>query len=291
MAAATNHKTPFSEPSNGHKHDAGEAAYPVNWPKKKIPSHLRPQKFNSTSSLYIDSTISKPKNAELMHCIAVYFVKILHEAKEATKLDKQHRDIYSVFDESTHPLTSKNVNTLDFPSVETVEKLIKAIFKIGQLAPESLIMAVAYLERIGKVCNYRLFPHNWKRTLLSTLILASKVWEDQAVWNIDFIELFPLTTPSDLGQMEKKILSLLGFDVSLKASEYAKIYFDIRAQAAHHCTEEHFLELKPLNKDEEEKLELQTHNYTLTHAKKLYRSSGSVDDIGQSLKSPRSVLN
>jgi len=83
----------------------------------------------------------------------------------------------------------------------------------------------------------------------------------------------------------------LGFDVSLKASEYAKKYFDIRAHAANHCDEEHFVELKPLNKDGEDKLELQSQNYTLTHAKKLFRSSGSVDDIGQSLKSPRSILN
>lgn len=276
--------------STTHSHN-DDSLYPTSWAKKKIPNHLKPQKFNSTSSLYIDSTISKPKNAELMHCIAIFLVNNIHDMKENGKIDKQLRDVYSTFDESVHPLTSKNVNITDVPSVEVVEKLVKAIFKIGQLAPESLIMAVAYLERIKKTANYRLFPYNWKRTILSSLILASKVWEDQAVWNIDFIELFPLTTPSDLGQMEKKILALLGFDVSLKASEYAKIYFDIRASAANHCAEEHFVELKPLNKDGEEKLELQTQNFTLTHAKKLFRSSGSVDDIGQSLKSPRSILN
>jgi hypothetical protein len=218
-------------------------------------------------------------------------MKNIRDYKDATKQDKQHREVCSIFDEAQYPLTSKSANTTDIPSVETVEKLVKALFKVGQLAPESLIMAVAYLERIERTSSFHLFPYNWRRTLLSALILASKVWEDQAVWNIDFIELFPLTTPSDLGQLEKRILALLGFDVSLKASEYAKIYFDLRAQAANHCTEEHFLELKPLSKSDEDKLELQTQNYTLTTAKKLFRSSGSVDDIGQSLKSPRSILN
>jgi len=289
MATAANKS--FSDPAHNHKHDDGEPAYPANWPKKKVPAHLRPQKFNSTSSLYIDSTISKPKNAELMHCMAVFLTKNIRDYSEATKEDKQYKDVYAIFDEALHPRTSKNANTVDKPSEETVEKLVKAIFKVGQLAPESLIMAVAYLERIEKNSRFHLFPYNWRRTLLSALILASKVWEDQAVWNIDFIELFPLTTPSDLGQLEKKILALLGFDVSLKASEYAKIYFDIRAQSANHCSEEHFVELKPLNKDGESKLELQSQQFTLTHAKKLFRSSGSVDDIGQSLKSPRSILN
>jgi len=226
-----------------------------------------------------------------MHCVAVFLSKTIKDFNDASSLDLKHREEYSIFDESLHPLTNTNANTEDVPSVETVEKLVKAIFKVGQLAPESLVMAVAYLERINKVNNYHLFPHNWRRTILSVLILASKVWEDQAVWNIDFIELFPLATPSDLGQLEKKILTLLGFDVGLKASEFAIIYFDIRALAANHCTEEHFIELKPLNKEGEEKLELATQNYTLTHAKKIHRSSGSVDDIGSNYKSPRTVLN
>jgi hypothetical protein len=269
-----------------------EAIYPQHWTKKKIAPQLVPQqKFNSTSSLYIDSTISKPKNAELMHCVAVFVTNKIMDYNDASRDDRQHRDDCSIFDESHHPLTSKNANTVDVPSIEAVEKLIKAIFKVGQLAPETLIMAVAYLERVEKNSHFHLFPHNWRRMLLSALILASKVWEDQAVWNVDFIELFPLTTPSDLGQLEKKILSLLGYDVSLKASEFAKIYFDLRASAANFSNEGNFVELSPLNKDGEEKLEINSQKYTLIHAKKLFRSSGSVDDIGQALKSPRTVLN
>jgi len=287
MAAKTN-KQGFSDPV---KHDVdGEPAYP-SWAKKNIPSHLKPQKFNSTSSLYIDSTISKPKDAELLHCLAVYLVSKIRDTSSMSKEDKQIRDAYSIFDESLHPLTSKSANTIDRPSEDIIEKLLKAIFKVGQLAPESLIMGVAYLERIEKYSYFYLFPYNWRRTLLSALILASKVWEDQAVWNVDFIELFPLTTPSDLAQLEKKILTLLSFDVSLKASVYAKMYFDIRALSANHCSEEHFLELKPLDKNGEERLELMSESYTENHAKKLLRTSGSVDDIAQSLKSPRSILN
>jgi hypothetical protein len=80
------------------------------------------------------------------------------------------------------------------------------------------------------------------------------VWEDQAVWNVDFIDLFPSTTPHDLGQLEKKMLALLKFDVSLKASEYGKIYFDIRAQS--NTTTEHFKELKPLDKEGVQRLEV-----------------------------------
>jgi len=170
------------------------------------------------------------------------------------------------------------------------EKYIKSIFKIGQLALESLIMGVAYLERICDA-GFKIFPHNWRRIILACLILASKVWEDQAVWNIDFIDLFPLTSPHDLGQMEKRLLSLLKFDVSLKASQYAKIYFDLRATDGH--LGENFNELKPLNREHELRLELQSSTWGGKHFidKKLNRSSGSVDDIHQHLTSPRAVLN
>jgi len=249
-----------------------------------IPNHLRPTKYSSTSSLFLDSTISKPKNAELVHCMAEYFQKTIKPTMSATN---DQRKPFEIFDESVHPLTTKIIDN-NIPDIEVIEKFLKNIFKVGQLAPESLIMGAAYIERV-MAAGFKMYPFNWKRVILAALILASKVWEDQAVWNVDFLELFPLATPNDLGQLEKKILALLVFDVSLKASDYARIYFDLRAQSM--ATEEHFLELKPLNKDGEASLELKTTNYTVKHTKKLHRSSGSVDDITAKMKSPRVILN
>lgn len=67
-----------------------------------------------------------------------------------------------------------------------MEKYIKSIFKVGQLAPESLIMGVvhfalrlhlilkAYVERIMSSSSFELFPFNWKRIILAVLMLASK---------------------------------------------------------------------------------------------------------------------
>jgi len=266
-------------PSNGE-----EPIFPIGWKKKMIPSYMKPTKYSSTSSLFLDSTISKPKNAELVRCMGEYFNKIVKLSSSATGDQKKS---YEIFDESLHPLVTKVID-YNIPELEVIEKFIKNIFKIGQLAPESLVMGVAYVERIVAM-GFKMYPFNWKRVILAALILASKVWEDQAVWNVDFLELFPLATPNDLGQLEKKLLSLLSFDVSLSASDYARIYFDLRAQSG--ATEEHFIELKPLNKDGEATLELKTTTYTQKHSKKLHRSSGSVDDITAKVKSPRVVLS
>jgi len=267
------------------------AEYPPDWKPtlkpKGLPKHLaNPQKkFNSTSSLYIDSTISKPKNTELVHCMAVYVHSLIRPLEEYPK------PANDIFDESKHPLTSRNVDLKAIPDSEAIEKFIKSIFKVGQLAPESLIMGIAYLNRAltgQKLCIY---TNTWRRLVLSCLILASKVWEDQAVWNVDFLELFPLASTYDLGQMEKKILSCLGFDVSLKASEYAQIYFDLRAHVKTDECSDHFEELKPLSREGESSLELRTLKFNTDQCKKLHRGSGSVDDIAVSLKSPRTILN
>jgi len=235
-----------------------QAKYPDHWKKKNVPAHLKPLKFNSTSSLYIDSTISKPKNTELMHCIADYFWR---QIKPEDNTAPESKKRYEIFDETKFPLTSRVMDP-HMPTDDNIQQFIKNIFKIGQLAHESLIMAVAYLNRIRESHpDFVLTVANWRRMILSCLILASKVWEDQAVWNVDFLDLFPLATPHDLGQLEKKLLSLLSFDVSLKASQYAQIYFDLRAQS--HITEEHFTDLQPLTKEGETQLELRSQNYTL----------------------------
>jgi len=256
--------------------------------KGPLAAHLRPAKFNSTSTLFLDSTISKPKNNELIRVISEQFKQILDE-NSPLQFSDSWREKYAIFDETIHPLSNATY-TGKLPNQEAIEKHVKNIFKIGQLAHESLIMALAYLDRIQNNTDFKMNVLNWKRTTLSCLILASKVWEDQAVWNVDFLDLFPLTTPHDLGQLEKRCLGLLTFDVSLSASQYATIYFNLKAQ--HSTTMEHFMELKPLDKDGEQKLEFTTSSWAAKHSikDKLPRSTGSVDDLSL-FKSPRSVLN
>jgi len=262
--------------------------YPTSLKKKTpIPSHLKPKKFSSTSSLYVDSTISAPNNTELMRCIAEFFLKSM---KTESEVAKEIREVFEIFDENKHPLTEKKINLKDLPEVALVETYVKSIFKIGQLAPESLVMAVAYLKRIEENAGFILSTCNWRRTILECLILASKVWEDQAVWVVDFIDLFPLTTAHDLNILEKKMLSLLGFDVSLRASDYAKIYFDLRAQSK--TTGEHFMELKPLDREGEIKLEQRTKEYSEKSGRTIRDQlrTGSVEDL-QGWKSPRVILS
>jgi hypothetical protein len=94
------------------------------------------------------------------------------------------------------------------------------------------------------------------RLALSTLILASKVWEDQAVWNVDFIELFPTITVKDLNRLEQHLLSYLEYSVSIKSSEYVKVYFELR-EHSQMCLDRDSID-RPLDEADLKKLEVRT---------------------------------
>lgn len=266
---------------------SGKDKYPSKWKQK---NDFTPRKSSSTATLYVDSTISNPKQAELMRSLAEYFQSQIKV--DLGQSDPNSHKALEIFDESIHPLTNEKHDLKNPPAIPVIEKFIKEVFRIGQLAPESLIMAVVYINRIQKASGFEFTPANWRRMLLAAMILASKVWEDQAVWNVDFIPLFNAATARDFAHLEKQMLALLAFDVSLKASEYSKIYFDIRAQS--NTATEHFKELNPLDKEGAEKLELKIKSYqagTNPNSKERKLSRGGSYDNLNGLKSPRVTVN
>ena len=95
-----------------------------------------------------------------------------------------------------------------------------------------------------------LTAQNWRRVVLSSLILGCKVrrrvvhctklslnnismqvWEDEAVWNSDFEALFPELDNKTLSTLEKQLLLLLGYHVTMKASEYANYFFQMKSMS------------------------------------------------------------
>jgi len=135
---------------------------------------------------------------------------------------------YDLFDENLFPLTKDHVKQTDIPTVETVFNFLQPIFKSERLGAEICIMMLVYIERVMLWKNVAMLPSTWRRVCLGALILASKVWEDQSVWNVDFVHCFDNVSAQDLGKLERNFLNLIEFNVGLKASVYVKYFIALQ---------------------------------------------------------------
>ncbi|THD27178.1 Cyclin-Y protein 1-B [Fasciola hepatica] len=84
-----------------------------------------------------------------------------------------------------------------------------------------------FLERLVNAAEVGILPWSWRRQLLACILLASKVLDDQAVWNTDYCQILRDVCVDDLNALERHTLSLLQFNIDVQPAVYARYYFDL----------------------------------------------------------------
>ncbi|XP_004851204.1 cyclin-Y-like protein 1 isoform X4 [Heterocephalus glaber] len=138
------------------------------------------------------------------------------------------------------------------PEHKFIYRFVRTLFSAAQLTAECAIVTLVYLERLLTYAEIDICPTNWKRIVLGAILLASKVWDDQAVWNVDYCQILKDITVEDMNEMERHFLELLQFNINVPASVYAKYYFDLRSLADDNNV--NFL-FAPLSKERAQNLE------------------------------------
>jgi hypothetical protein len=196
-------------------------------------------KFNSTASVFMSTSIKAADIGEIILCLSRVLAGLIK--KDESVSQKTFKEIFS---EHAFPLGDGKTNLVKSPSCEVIEEFLIELFQAQDLSPECGVMSVVYIERLVNFTGITLHASNWRRILLGALLLSAKVWEDLAVWNVDFLSLFPNLSLSDLNRLEREYLISLNYTVALTASVYARYYFQLRSFSD--ITEE-FFPLKPLD--------------------------------------------
>jgi len=248
-----------------HQRKSSEQAFPRFKRELGNPIDvLKRNKFSSTSTLFVANTISKPDVDELLMCMGRAI--LYHVQRGAVTIQKTY---YESFDETKHPVSNRPVDFNRIPTESEVYDFIKKVYTFGKMDPECIIMGLAYVERMQETCKITMDTTNWRRILLSALIVALKAWEDLAVWNDEMVGMFEgAITVKDLNVIEIQFLCLIHFNVFLPASLYAKYYFDLRTLSKKELGQ---FPLQPLSKENEQLLEARS-TKVQNHARELKKS-------------------
>ena len=160
-------------PVEGHKRRLLLALNELQPLPEKEPVAPRP-KYNSTSSLYIDSTISKPCTDEIIFCVSI----VIHDRIEEGEAELQNNptmmdNLPDMFNTKSKPLLAQ----LDGHDTteDTIFQSIKSIYSIAEFSSECLVISLLYIERLRSLTGLHLLMSNWQPILLAAMVVAQKV--------------------------------------------------------------------------------------------------------------------
>jgi len=222
------------------------------------------RRANSTSSIYISSTVTKPDTEEIVFCMAVVIHERIQQGEGQPSEVKQR---FPFFSEDNNPLyavpmerdnpdsgsdSSMKRTRREVPTEDTIFHTIRSVFECAEIPAECLIVSLVYMERIIATAGCPILVTSWRPILLASLILAQKVWDDRSLHNADFSVFCPMFTLKEINFLEKKFLELIDYDVSITASLYASYYFQLRTLCQRVDRE---FSLKPMEVEAAAKLE------------------------------------
>jgi len=200
--------------------------------KRELRARVERAKSNSTSTVFLKSTISVPDVDKILLGVSALLSKMIVPCEN--------------FDEDPFvqclPWMTRQKLALQAGGrvedwCETIFFFMKKAFAIAQWSPESNVIALVLVTRLIGSTEITFNEANWDKVLLCAFLLAQKLWDDTPLANVDFPLLCqqihgaanPEFDVTAVNQMEKLFLSELHFDIHVDRTCYTQFYFELYA--------------------------------------------------------------
>ena len=129
-----------------------------------------------------------------------------------------------IFDEDFNYMYMKIIERRYIPTPEpqTIYDFMADIIILTKMEKEVIVLSLIYIERLIFNTGLLLTSRNWRRILLTAMIISSKVWDDNSFENDHFSQVFANLGVNEINTLERIFLELINYKVYVKQSEYYK---------------------------------------------------------------------
>ena len=218
---------------------------------------FREKKSSSSSSIFLDTTITTPTVKNIIKAVAILLKTQLNEDSTMVKTISEESDLYFFSEEKyIHDFpgyfdAQKKENIHKIPTTEDIMDFMEALYNCVQFSPECCIICLMYIYRIIALTGLSLQETNWRPLIFVSLMVSQKIWDDNVLPNGDFSIIYPFFDNEQLNELEIKFMEIIQYNVYVTLSNYMTFYLNLRALV------ENQIELKPLSKYTLNKLEHQ----------------------------------
>ncbi|CAI2374714.1 unnamed protein product [Moneuplotes crassus] len=148
--------------------------------------------------------------------------KIKEHMKDEMKLFNINYDIKN---KETLEISESDKEVIYNPTFEDIFEYVKYVAFQSKMEAEIPIISLIYIDKLFIKCKVLMNVYNWRRIVLCTLCIGSKIWDDDSLENVHFPKVMSDITLKDISMLEKAFLNLINYDVIIRGKEYANYYF------------------------------------------------------------------
>ena len=117
---------------------------------------------------------------------------------------------------------------MQFPDPQTIFEFCANIMLLTKMEKETIIVALIYIERLIFNTGLLITSRNWRKIIFTSLIIASKICDDDSLENLHFSQIFTHLKIGEINLLERNFMELINYKIFVKFSEYIKYYLALK---------------------------------------------------------------